>query len=193
MGVATVSAPGVLPPILTAALPETRPGAPPELRLQLGSTALVKGGRYWLRRFFKHLVWAARRWAGWTVGAALFSLVALLAALLDRALIKTWREEGVRALGVALVLALAVYVRLLLDRNAPLPGKALLLFAILYGVAPRDLLPDTVLPVGFVDDFIAVTLASRCFMHLCPSRLVERHAVRAERAWNRARSRNRPF
>jgi uncharacterized membrane protein YkvA (DUF1232 family) len=86
-----------------------------------------------------------------------------------------------------LLLALAVYVRLLLDGRTPVVGKALVVFAIVYGAAPRDLFPDRfVFPdrlalQNFVDDLVLLVLTSRCFMMLCPQEVVEEHALAAAR------------
>jgi uncharacterized membrane protein YkvA (DUF1232 family) len=113
-------------------------------------------------------------------------LVALVGALLDPALVRAWRGQGFRGLRTSVTLALAVYVRLLLDHRAPIVGKAALAFAIAYGIASWDLVRDSSLPGGVVDDVVVVTLASRCFLLLCPDALVEEHALRAARARNRS-------
>jgi uncharacterized membrane protein YkvA (DUF1232 family) len=81
-----------------------------------------------------------------------------------------------------MALMLAVYLRLLIDKRAPAVGKALLLFAVAYGAAASDLLPDRMGVVAFVDDLVVVALAYRAFMLLCPDRLVEEHALGAGRA-----------
>ncbi|MGH3053616.1 MAG: hypothetical protein ACRDL7_01400, partial [Gaiellaceae bacterium] len=96
----------------------------------------------------------------------------LLAPLVDLALIRTWREAGWRGTLAAIPLGLAVYVRLLLDRNAPVVGKIALAVAVVYGVISEDLVPDTSFPFGAFDDMLVVVLASRGFMLLCPDRLV---------------------
>jgi uncharacterized membrane protein YkvA (DUF1232 family) len=118
--------------------------------------------------------------------ASVFVLVALLVPLLDRRLIRSWRINGFRRFCNSVALAVAVYVRLLFDRSTPVVGKVLLALAVVYGVAPRDVMPDFFLPTGLIDDVIVVAVASRCFIELCPDRLVERHALQAARGWSRA-------
>ncbi|MFQ5668404.1 MAG: YkvA family protein [Candidatus Binatia bacterium] len=152
-----------------------------ERRLSLGTTNLFKTVRRRVRRLVKTIRWSATKWVDWVTAALGFSLVGLLAPLLDRALLTTWRERGFQAFWASMTLAAAVYVRLLADRRAPMVGKALLAFAVVYGVARHDLLPDYVVPEGFVDDLVLIILASRCFLRLCPDWLVEEHALEAAR------------
>ena len=140
-------------------------------------------GIYLLLRYLRR---SAGRWMRWASKGSVFMLFALLAPLLDRSLVRSWRTGGFRAFCISMALTVAVYVRLLLDRNAPIMGKLLLALAIVYAVAPRDLVPDHLFPIGFIDDLIVVTVASRCFIGLCPDRLVERHALLATRRWQRA-------
>ncbi len=159
---------------------------PLESQLGDGATGLLKGVRYGIRRFLRLLRWSAKRWVGWTTRGLSFLLVALVGALLDPALVRVWRDKGLRGLRTSVTLALAVYVRLLLDRRAPIVGKTALAFAIAYGIASWDLVRDSSLPAGVLDDVVVVALASRCFLLLCPDALVEEHAVRAARARNRS-------
>jgi uncharacterized membrane protein YkvA (DUF1232 family) len=156
-----------------------------EQQLSGGSDRLAKTVRQMSRRIFKVLAWSATQWVEWTTRAVVFIVFGLGAALIDRTLVRTWRERGFGAVRLSLLLALAVYIRLLFDRRAPMIGKGLLAFAIVYGVAPGDLVPDYLVPLGFADDLVAVALAARCFMRLCPDRLVEAHAARAAQARDR--------
>ncbi len=151
-------------------------------RLNLGAVALMRAFRRSLWVAVKWTAWSVRKWAGWLRQALLFGLFAIVAPLMDRSLVKTWRENGLAGIRVAFLLGLAVYARLLLDARTPLLGKGLLLLAIAYGVAPRDLVPDGVMPLGLLDDGVAVVLATRCFMRLCPERLVIEHARRVSRS-----------
>jgi uncharacterized membrane protein YkvA (DUF1232 family) len=158
--------------------------------LAVGLKHILRSANGGIYQILRYLQWSAGRWMRWIRKASVFMLFALLAPLLDRSLVRSWRSHGFRAFRISMVLAVAVYVRLLFDRNTPILGKGLLALAIVYGVAPNDLVPDYLLPAGFVDDVIAVTVASRCFMGLCPDRLVERHALRAARGWSRAARRH---
>ena len=157
---------------------------PVEELMKAGTTRLLRTVRRWIRGFGRTIVWALQQWADWTVSALVVVLLGLLAPLLDRQLFAAWRRDGFGAFRMC-ALALAVYIRLLFDRRAPMIGKLLLLFAVLFGVAPNDLLQDRLTLLGFVDDILAIGLASRIFTRLCPDRLVEEHAIKAARAWER--------
>jgi uncharacterized membrane protein YkvA (DUF1232 family) len=159
---------------------------PLEENLSVGSMHLLRTLRRWIRRIIRTVSWSLSQWADWSSSALGIVLVALLAPLFDRQLLQTWRVRGFAAFRASVVLALAVYVRLLFDRRAPTIGKVLLFCSILYGVGPGDLLPDRITVLGLVDDLVAVGLASRVFTRLCPYWLVEEHAVRAARAWDKA-------
>jgi uncharacterized membrane protein YkvA (DUF1232 family) len=160
---------------------------PLEERLSVGTADLFKSMRYGIRRTARFLRWSAKRWAGWLVRSFAFLLLVLLAPLLDRALLTAWKENGWRGLRNSILLGLAVHTRLLLDRKAPLLGKLLVILAVAYGVVSQDLLPDASFPVGILDDVLAVVLASRGFLLLCPESLVQMHAMRAARANERIR------
>lgn len=156
-----------------------------EYRLSLGARHLFRLMRGTIANLAKYLRVCVRKWKRWASSALLFVLIAPLAALLDRRLVQTWREHGFRALGASSALAIAVYIRLLVDHNASAVGKGLLALAIVYGVVSNDLIPDYVLPLGIVDDVIAVIVASRMFTRLCPDWVIERHAVMATQTWER--------
>jgi len=177
------SMPGHLVPLALAA---NRPSPTFEQWLGKWLRYLPKSANRGIGQLLRYLQWCAVRWMRWAGKASVFMLFALLTPLLDRALVRSWRTHGFRAFRISMALAVAVYVRLLLDRNTPMMGKGLLALAIVYGVAPNDLVPDYLLPAGFIDDVIAVMVSSRCFMGLCPDRLVERHALWATRRWSRA-------
>ena len=153
--------------------------------LDIGLKHIFKSPNLGIYQILRYLRWSAGKWMRWTTKASVFMLFALLTPLLDRTLVRSWRTHGFRAFRISIALAVAVYVRLLLDRNTPIAGKLLLALAIVYGVAPRDLVPDYLFPIGFIDDLIVVGVASGCFMELCPDRLVESHALRATRGWSR--------
>jgi uncharacterized membrane protein YkvA (DUF1232 family) len=162
------------------------PSLPLDQRLQISVRYLLKSANRQTRQLLKYLRWTAQRWAQWAGKASVFMLFAFLVPLLDRNLVRSWRANGFRGLRKSMALSIAVYVRLLFDRNIPVVGKGLLALAVVYGVAPRDLIPDFSFPSGLIDDAIVVAVASRCFVELCPDRLVESHALRATRGWNRA-------
>lgn len=161
---------------------------PFEDELSAGVTSLFKGVRYCIRRSIRFMGWSANRWAQWMLRALGFFTLAVLAPLINLDLLATWREKGWVGLRDSILLGVAVYMRLLLDRHAPLLGKLAIVFALLYCVVSRDLVPDTSFPLGALDDALAVVLASRGFMLLCPESLVEAHAILAARAGERRRA-----
>ena len=151
-----------------------------------GTTGLLRYIRTYARRIVKVVRHATRWWLEGLLGLIAFALFAVAAGVFDREVIEQWQAEGLRGLGRALSLGCAVYLRLLWDGRAPLVGKALLAFAIAYGVAGSDLIPDGRSLRGFADDLLLVLLASRAFMQMCPDEAVEDQARAA--AFRRARA-----
>jgi uncharacterized membrane protein YkvA (DUF1232 family) len=135
-----------------------------------------------VRQIIRKLRYGAGSWSSWLGGLVLFLVIALIVPLLGWDNLRTFREQGFLAFARELSLALAVYVRLLLDGRTPVIGKALVAFAVVYGAAPRDLFPDRPGALNFVDDLILLVLASRSFMMLCSQEIVEEHAVAAGHA-----------
>jgi len=154
---------------------------PFEDELSAGVTSLFKSIRYGIRRTLRFLRWSASRWAAWMLRALGFFALAMLAPLVNRDLLRTWWKEGWHGLRDSILLGGAVYMRLLLDRQAPFYGKLAIALALAYGVASRDFVPDAWFPLGALDDILAIVLASRAFMLLCPESLVEAHAILAAR------------
>jgi uncharacterized membrane protein YkvA (DUF1232 family) len=160
---------------------------PLERRVGVGARRLLRTIGHRLRRMYRILLWVLGRWADWTVEAVLFTVLAMAAPALHRGLIRTWRLQGLGALLRAIGVSVLVYARLLLDRRSPGIGKLLLLFAVAYGVAPADLIPDRLLPLGLLDDLILLTLASRSFVRMCDDDIVHEHAVHVARTFARRR------
>lgn len=71
---------------------------------------------------------------------------------------------------------LRLHWRLVRDRRVGLAPKLVLLTGVLYFLLPLDLIPEFPLgPLGWLDDLIAIGLASSIFMRLCPARVVQEH------------------
>jgi len=147
-----------------------------ESDLRAGAIELLRAMRYWGRRVGRlgRAVW--NRWIDWTAQAVLFSTVLLLVPVLDRRLLGLWRRRGSWAVLCAISLAIAVYVRLWFDRRVPGVARALLACSLIYGVGAYDLIPDRALPIGLVDDLIALSVCSSCFIRLCPDVVLEEKA-----------------
>jgi len=68
-----------------------------------------------------------------------------------------------------------LYWRLFHDRRVPLFPKVLLVAAIIYAVSPLDLMPDSLVFIGWLDDVVILGLALRAFIPLCPAAVVREH------------------
>lgn len=73
---------------------------------------------------------------------------------------------------------LKLFWRLLKDSRVPVWPKLLLFLAVGYVLAPVDFLPDFLLALGQIDDFLVIFLGLRAFIRLCPREIVQEH-VRA--------------
>lgn len=51
-----------------------------------------------------------------------------------------------------------MYFKLFMHRDTPWSIKVIILAALLYLISPYDLLPDWILGIGIIDDFVLVTL-----------------------------------
>jgi len=157
--------------------------APLEDRLSAGTTGFLRSISKSFRQMRRVLASSLVRWRSWVGGALVFLGLAVVAPAVDRSVIDVWRRDGARAFWRALTAGIAVYVRLIRSGRSPAVGKGLIAFAVVYGVANRDLLPDNAgLVRGFADDLLLIVLASRGFMRMCPDELIEEQAVRVSAA-----------
>lgn len=152
--------------------------APLENRLSAGTTTMLRSLRKSFRQLFRRFTYGAGQWSGWLGGGLLFLVIGLVVPVLGRDSLRTFQHEGFLAFMRELSLAVAVYVRLLIDNRTPIVGKALLAFSVIYGASLVDLFPDRGM-LNYVDDLILIVLASRSFMLLCPEAIVEEHALAA--------------
>lgn len=74
------------------------------------------------------------------------------------------RRAGARVIFHAMVLWV-----LLKDPSVPLAAKATIMTALVYLITPFDAIPDLIGPVGFSDDFVAITTA----INLCSAYITE--------------------
>ena len=83
----------------------------------------------------------------------------------------------------ALVADAGVALRLVREPRVPLLVKAVPALAALYFLSPLDLVPDVFPLAGQVDDVVAIVMALKAFLALCPSAAVAFHrAALARRA-----------
>jgi len=64
---------------------------------------------------------------------------------------------------------------LLRDPLVPVGPKLIPLGAFVYILLPSDLVPDFILGLGQVDDFVIFLLSLKLFIGLCPPEIVQRH------------------
>jgi uncharacterized membrane protein YkvA (DUF1232 family) len=155
---------------------------PIENRLSAGTTQLLRSLRKRVRQVVRRLRYGIGQWSTWLGALVVFLVLGLVLPLLGRDSWKTFREEGLREFLRELSLALAVYIRLLIDGRTPMIGKALLAFALAYGASGRDIFPDGGSRFGLLDDLVLLVLVARSFMLLCPQEIVEEHAMAAAHA-----------
>ncbi len=68
-----------------------------------------------------------------------------------------------------------LYWRLMRDRQVPGLSKALVAAALAYALMPRDLVPDWIPFLGWIDDVVAVVLALTHLVRSSPPEVVARH------------------
>jgi len=73
-----------------------------------------------------------------------------------------------------------LFWRLVKDQRVSLWAKSILVLALVYVVAPIDLIPDITPFIGEIDDLALVVLACRTFLSLCPQDVVREHVERIE-------------
>lgn len=153
----------------------------PAILARLGDTedsssaleAQGKNIRQALRRFRRTVAYSLQAWVQWIPGFALGSAWLILVGAWDRSVWHRLRRESGRAAWQELARGVAIYVRLLRYPGPPLVGKALIGSGLVYAAAVRDLVWDTRLPLGLLDDAALLAIVARSFLWMCPERCVE--------------------
>jgi len=70
---------------------------------------------------------------------------------------------------------LRLYWRLMKDRRVSLFSKGAVVAALAYALFPRDLLPDWIAFLGWIDDAVAVVLALTYLVRSSPPQVVAEH------------------
>ncbi len=78
--------------------------------------------------------------------------------------------------------------RLFRDRRVPLVLKLIPVAAVLYALAPVDIVPDLVPVAGQMDDLAILLSGLQLFIRLCPSDVVARHQGQDKVTWNQDRA-----
>src|SRR5262249_54047286 len=109
----------------------------------------------WAMRTVVWMLWRGLDlWGTWLKRAGFSVAVSVVAALADSGLVNAWRGEGLRALARYSTLMLYVYTRLWFSGRVNLGAKLLLVGALIYGVVRHDLVPDSSLVPGRVEDVV---------------------------------------
>ncbi|GIW44500.1 MAG: hypothetical protein KatS3mg077_1782 [Candidatus Binatia bacterium] len=145
---------------------------------------LRKDVRQALRRFRRVVGHALRLWVTWLPGIVGGFVWVLVAGSWSRQIVERGLAGDLRGVGASMRRGAAVYVRLLRDKRTPGVGKALVVAALIYAAAPRDLIADSRGFLGIVEDAALLAIVSRSFLRMCKEEVVEAHAravIRRER------------
>ncbi len=95
--------------------------------------------------------------------------------------IKKWAKRAGKEI---MILALTLYY-CLMDRNTPLWAKNTIVAALAYLILPFDLIPDFLGPIGFADDFAALTAAAKIVHDYITSEHKERAKEKVDGLFNK--------
>jgi uncharacterized membrane protein YkvA (DUF1232 family) len=137
-----------------------------------------------LARFAWLLANVALLWLQIALSIVLFLAAAAFASVADLRMFDL-RRQGPGAIGRYLGQGVRTFFRILRDRRTPYLARGLLGAALLYWLVPLDLVDDSFLPPGLLDDLVLAAAAGKGFIYLCPDSLIQVHAA-AVRARARA-------
>jgi uncharacterized membrane protein YkvA (DUF1232 family) len=128
-----------------------------------------------LGRFGTSLAAAALLWL-WLMGTtAVFLVSAAVASVIDVRMLDL-RPERLRHLRRDLFVGVRLFFRVLRDRGTPVAARIPLLLALGYWLVPFDLIADTPVFPGFLDDLLIAIAGAKAFLYLCPDSVVVRNA-----------------
>jgi uncharacterized membrane protein YkvA (DUF1232 family) len=125
-------------------------------------------------------------WAWAALSIAAFLTVAAFASVADTRMLAL-RNQPRGAVARYLGYGIRTFFLVLLDRRTPYAGRIFLMAALVYWLVPFDVIPDTSVVPGFIDDFAVTVLAARGFVYLCPISLIAAHAHAVEERAHRRR------
>jgi uncharacterized membrane protein YkvA (DUF1232 family) len=115
-------------------------------------------------------------WLWMLLSAGAFLVVAAFASVADLRMFDM-RQRGPGELSRYLGYGLRTFFRILRDyRHTPYLAYSVLGVALIYWVNPFDVVADSSLMPGFIDDLIVTIVAAKAFIYLCPDSLVALHA-----------------
>lgn len=65
--------------------------------------------------------------------------------------------------------------RLMRDNRVPIWMRLIPIVGMVYLISPIELLPDVMLPFGFLDDFVVIVICLTLFMAIVPKPIVDDH------------------
>lgn len=77
-------------------------------------------------------------------------------------------------------LSLRLTYRLFLDTRVPFFTKVVPLLTVLYIFSPLDVIPDFLIAIGQLDDFLILTMGFQLFERLAPPEVVAEHRYQLE-------------
>ena len=130
-------------------------------------------------------------WLWFVASTSVFLTVVVLTSVADVRMFDL-RHHGLRQTATDVAQGARVFFRVFRDPRTPHLARAVLVAGLCYWLSPIDLIPDTPMVPGFVDDLAVAVSATWGFFYLCPDAVVARHAssVQAEAG---AQSNEKPF
>jgi len=165
---------------------------PWEKSLRRFAFRVLKNIRRWSIRVTRLVRRSAQYWLGWLTTALFLLVFGAGASVVSRRWFWLWWREGWDSASRYLLSGGVVFFRLLRDRRLGQWARVPLALALFYGMFRRDLLPDGVAVVGWLDDLAVMGVASRWFVRVCPDELVQRHAVYVQERTGRSSAASRP-
>ncbi len=114
-------------------------------------------------------------WLWAVASAAAFLLIVAFSSTADIRLLD-FRWRGLRSAPWYIGRGMLTFFGIVWDRHTPALARAVLALALLYWLLPTDIIPDTSVLPGFIDDVIIAVIGAKCFVYLCPDALIASHA-----------------
>jgi uncharacterized membrane protein YkvA (DUF1232 family) len=128
-----------------------------------------------LERFAAALTQSGGLWLSLLASTAVFLLFVAVVSVVDVRMVDL-RRYRLRKFWDDLQHGVTLFFRIVFDRRTPNLARGLLVIGLLYWLAPVDLIPDSPLFPGFMDDLVVAAASSKAFVYFCPDAVVARHA-----------------
>ncbi len=118
-------------------------------------------------------------WLSMVMSLAVFLIIAAFSSVADTRMLALRRQRP-GAVGRYLGYGMRTFFLILIDRHTPNTARLLMAVGMLYWLLPFDLISDSTVVPGFVDDFLITVAVAKAFVYLCPAALVAEHAHAVE-------------